>query len=46
MKKGTMYLGTNIAVLLQLGGQAKELGGQLLPSLYVEVGPVEKCIVY
>ena len=41
-KKGTMNWGANTAFLLQLGEQAKELGGQLPPSLYVKRGPAMK----
>ena len=43
-KKGTMHLGANTAFLLQLRGQAKELGGQLPPSLYVKKGPALRSI--
>ena len=39
-KKGTMYWGANTAFFAATGGQAKELGGKLPPSLYVKRGPV------
>ena len=37
-KEGSCTGGANTAFLLQLGGQAKELGGQLPPSLYAKRG--------